>query len=194
MTSNRHDFLVINDWARHTGWLHVPMEVYATYGVVLFGLLLVLGWWVSRRAADERRTANALAAGVGVLVAVAVNQPIVHAVHELRPFEVLPHILVLAHRSTDFSFPSDHATMAGAAAAGLFYVRRRLGIIASVAALVLAFARVYIAAHWPRDVLAGLVLGIVVAVVVQLVLSRVLTWFVRRVSATPLRPLVTTAR
>ena len=65
-------------------------------------------------------------------------------------------ILVLAHRSADFSFPSDHAVMAGAVAAGLWFVSRRLGIIAAIAAVVMAFARVYIAAHYPQDVAAGL--------------------------------------
>jgi membrane-associated phospholipid phosphatase len=55
--------------------------------------------------------------------------------------------------------------MAGAAAAGLWLVSRRLGLIAVVAAVVMAFARVYIAAHYPWDVVAGLVLGALVALI-----------------------------
>jgi peptidoglycan/LPS O-acetylase OafA/YrhL len=53
----------------------------------------------------------------GVLFAVALNQPIVNGAHEARPYTVHPHILVLAHRSTDLPFPSDYGVMAGAAAA-----------------------------------------------------------------------------
>jgi undecaprenyl-diphosphatase len=49
--------------------------------------------------------------------------------------------------------------MAGAVAVGLFLVSRSLGIVASVAALAMAFARVYVGAHFPVDVVAGLVLG-----------------------------------
>jgi membrane-associated phospholipid phosphatase len=86
---------------------------------------------------------------LATLLAVAVNQPIVAAVHEARPYTTHPGILVLAHRSTDFSFPSDHAVMAGAVAAGLWFVSRRLGVAATVAAVAMAYSRVYIAAHYP---------------------------------------------
>src|SRR5206468_11785663 len=84
-------------------------------------------------------------------------------------------LLVLATRSSDFSFPSDHAVMAGAAAAALWLVSRALGALATVAALVMAFARVYIAAHYPWDVAAGLVVGALVALLGWLLLRRLLT-------------------
>lgn len=97
------------------------------------------------------------------MLALAVNQPITHLFHEARPYVTHPHILLLASRSPDYSFPSDHAVMAGAAATGLLLVSRRLGMVAVAAAIVMAFARVYVAAHYPWDVLAGLLLGAGVA-------------------------------
>jgi membrane-associated phospholipid phosphatase len=136
--------------------------------VLLFGALLVVGFFVARASGDLLRMARALLAGAGVLLAVALNQPIVHAVNERRPYVAIPHVLVLVHRSVDASFPSDHATMAGATAAGLLLVSRRLGAAAVVAALVMAFTRVYVGAHFPVDVVAGLVVGAVVAVLLQL--------------------------
>ena len=116
----------MNDFARDTGWLHAPMLAYATYGVVLFAGLLLAGWWLARDR-GPRTMAAALWTGAATLIAVAANQPIVNGVHEARPYTDHPHILVLAHRSADFSFPSDHAVMAGAVAAGLWLVSRRLG-------------------------------------------------------------------
>ena len=65
--------------------------------------------------------------------------------------------------------------MAGAVAAGLLLVSRRLGLVAAVAALLMAFSRVYIAAHYPWDVLAGLALGAAVAPLGWLLLRRPLT-------------------
>jgi undecaprenyl-diphosphatase len=114
----------------------------------------------------------------------------VHTVNEARPYTALPHILVLATRSTDPSFPSDHATMAGAVAVGLWFVSRRLGIVAAIAALLMAFARVYIAAHYPADVVAGLLLGGLVAALTWLLVRRPLTRLTGALAGTRLRPIL----
>ena len=157
-------FRGVNAFARETGWLHGVLLAYASYGVVLFAGLLLLGWWTARSSGDLVKVAAALWAPLGALAALALNQLLVNAFREPRPYDVLPHVRVLAHRSTDYSFPSDHAVMAGAVAAGLFLVSRRLGLVALGAALLMAFVRVYIGAHWPGDVLVGLVVGGVVTV------------------------------
>lgn len=185
------DFLLLNRFARRTGWLHGFMTFYAeTLGVVICVVLLAVGWWLARRARDSRAMANLVWAAVGTLVAVGVNQPIVSAVHERRPYQSIPHVLLLVSRTSDYGFPSDHATMAGAVAAGLCFVNRRLGIVAWVAAALLAFARVYVGAHYPHDVVAGLFLGAAVIVVGRFIALPVLTVLVRRLTATPLRPLL----
>jgi len=121
------DFTTVNDLARSTGWLHAPMVTYAGQGVALFAVLLIVGYLLARAKQRPLMLARALLAGAGALLAVAVNQPIVHAVNEPRPYTQLPHALLLVHRSMDASFPSDHATMAGAVAAGLLCVHRKLG-------------------------------------------------------------------
>jgi undecaprenyl-diphosphatase len=183
---DRNDFEQVNRFAERTSWLHGPFELYANDGVVLFGVLLVVGYLLARSRRDPLLMARSLLAGVGVLLAVAINQPIVHAVDERRPYDQLPDVLVLVHRSLDGSFPSDHATMAGAAAAGLLLVDRRVGILAAVAALLMAFTRVYVGAHFPVDVLAGLAVGAAVAGLVQLA-SPALARTLRRLERTPLR-------
>ncbi len=151
-------FFDINSLARNTEWLHAVIVAYARYGVVLFGLLLLAGLFHARWR-DSRTLGAAGWAGVATLVALAVNQPVSRLFHEARPYVTHPHILLLVNRSADYSFPSDHTVMAGAVAAGLFLVSRRLGLLAAIAAVVMAFARVYVAAHYPWDVLAGLFVG-----------------------------------
>lgn len=152
----------INQLARHTPWAHGAVLAYASFGVVLFAALLAL----------------------------ALNQPLVATFHEPRPYTGRTDILVLAQRSADLSFPSDHAVMAGAVAAGMWLVSQRLGAVASTAALLMAFARVYIGAHYPRDVLAGLLVGALVTVVGWPLLHRPLLAAVERARRGPLRPLV----
>lgn len=187
-------FRAINSLARSTSWLHGPMLAYATYGVVVIAMLLLAGWWVARQHNNARMMAAALWAPLATLLAVGINQPIVAAVHEARPYDTVQGVFVLASRSTDPSFPSDHAVMVGAAAAGILLVTRRaLAWVAVAAGLLLAFSRVYIAAHYPHDVVAGLALGAVVAVAGYLILRRPLEAAVEALERTGLRPLLTVA-
>lgn len=154
--------LAVNSFARSTGWLHTPVLLYATYGLVLFGALLAAGLW-SRRGRPDRELAAAGWAPLAALLALALNQPLGAAVGEHRPYATHPGLLVLATRTTDASFPSDHAVVAGATTAALWLVSRRLGLVAAVAAVVMAASRVYIAAHYPWDVTGGLLFGAAVA-------------------------------
>jgi membrane-associated phospholipid phosphatase len=184
------DFLLVNRFARRTGWLHGIMSGYAEYGLILFIALIALGWWLARARGDAARMAAVAWTGLGTLLAVAINQPIVHAVDEKRPYATLPHVLVLIGRTTDSAFPSDHATMAGAVATGLLFVSVRLGIAAWCAAFALAFARVYAGAHYPHDVVVGLALGAAVVLIGRVLAQPVLRAAIDRLARTRLRPVL----
>ena len=182
-------FTDVNELSADTPWLHAPVRFFAEYGVVLFAALLLLSWWLARGERDLARVA-AVWAPAGALLAIGLNQLVAGEVAEPRPSAVLPHVLLLVPRSGDPSFPSDHAVMAGAVAAGVLLAHRRLGLVAAVAALVMAFSRVYVGAHFPLDVLAGLVLGAVVAAASYLLVRPVVRALVTRLADTALRPLV----
>lgn len=184
-------FLLVNQGARATAWLNGVAAAYASYGVVLFAILLLAGWWSARARSRTDAMTAALWAPVGVLVALGLNQLAVAAVNEPRPYAVLNHLLLLVPPTLDPAFPSDHAVMAGAVAAGLWMVSRRLGVLATVAAVTMAAARVYVGVHWPGDVLAGLVLGAAVSLVGYRLLRPLLAGSLTRLVRTPLRPLLT---
>jgi len=167
-------FLAINSFARRTPGLHAPFLAYAKYGLALFALLLLAGVLIARR--DQARVLAAAGwACVATLLVVGLNQPVGHLFAEARPYATHPQILRLADVTTDFSFPSDHAVIVGAVATGLLLVNRRLGLLAALAAALMAFARVYIGAHYPWDVLGGLVLGAAVVLLGWLLLRHPLT-------------------
>ncbi len=185
-------FLAVNQFARNTPGLQTPLRLYAEYGVILFAGVLLLAWWWARRDRNVRTMAAALWAPLGALLAIGLNQPLVALAHEPRPFTVFPHALVLVTRSQDYSFPSDHAVMAGAVAAGVLLTHRRLGIATAVAAVVMGFTRVYVGAHFPIDVIVGLVLGAAVTWVGYLAAGPLLTRAVTGLTRTQLRILLTT--
>jgi undecaprenyl-diphosphatase len=183
----------INNFARDTPWLHSTILGYATYGTVLFALLMMAGWWYARTEADPARMAAALWVPLGVLLALGINQPIADTIGEVRPCNAL-HDIVVLHCNTDPGLPSDHAVMAGAATVGLWLVHRRLGAVAALAAVVMGFSRVYVGAHYPKDVLAGFVLGAAVGLIGYALTRTVLNRLVSAVACTPLRRLVTAAK
>lgn len=184
-------FADVNGFASATPWLHPILLAYASYGIALFAALMLAGWWVARGRADPTAMAKALWAPAGMLIALGINQLIVAAVHEPRPYAALPGILVLAPRSLDPSFPSDHAVVAGAVTAGLFLVDRRIGWTSAAAAVAMAFARVYVGVHYPHDVAAGLVVGAALSLLGYVALRHVLERLVAVAVRTPLRPLLT---
>jgi undecaprenyl-diphosphatase len=159
---------------------------YANYGVGLFAALLVAGWWIARSDTYPGRMVAAVWAPLGMLVALALNQPVATAVDETRPCRELTNIVVL-HCNTDPRFPSDHAVMAGAVTAGLWLVSRRLGLLTAAAAAVMAFARVYVGAHYPQDVLGGLVFGAAVSPVGYLLAWPLLRRLLALAARTPLK-------
>lgn len=194
MDSNLSVFAPINAFALGTPWLQGPMLAVAQYGVVVLVVLLGAGWWLARRSDDDARPAAALWAPIGTLLAVAVNQPLAALIGEPRPVVAAPGALILLPGAGDPGMPSDHATMAGAVTLGLFLVSRRLGAVTAAAALLLAFSRVYVGAHFPFDVLVGLLVGAAVSLLGFLLVRTWLIRFVRAARRTRLRPLLTARR
>lgn len=189
----------VNNFAVHTAWLHGFMKVYAVYGVGIFAVLVLLGWWFARSQANPpRAVASAIWAAAGTIIAVGINQIIANAVARPRPYLTLHHVEVLVARSTDYSFPSDHTITAGAAVTGLWIIAhysgratRALAVVGTILSLFLAFARVYVGAHYPGDVAGGLVIGTAISLIGWLILRAVLTLAVDRIGTyQPLRPFV----
>ncbi len=189
MPSSTDLFTRINDVAASTPWLHAPMTAYASYGLLLFAALLGVGWWIARGRGD-RTMATAVLAPIAAVVAITVQQPLITWAGHPRPFVVHPDALVLVSRSADASFPSDHACVAGAVTMALFVIDRRLGAVSGAAALLMAFSRVYVGAHWPADVLAGLAFGALVSLAIVLTLRTPVARLVHRGRRTRLAPLL----
>lgn len=178
-------FRWINRFADRTGWAHDFFLNYAKYGIALFAVLLVVAYLEARQSGDFRAVAGSVWAGGAALVALEVGQLIGGALNRARPYDAISGVHVLIDKTTDFSFPSDHATAAGAVAIGLLITNRRWGSVAAILAVMMAFTRVYVGAHYLSDVVAGLVLGGGVAAAGAVLIVPSLTRLVKRLSRTP---------
>ncbi|MFJ2743669.1 phosphatase PAP2 family protein [Streptomyces sp. NPDC087440] len=146
------------------GWADRVVGFVGEYGILL-GLVLVAlwCWWRGRgRGSAEDAVASAaalvwapLAAGIALLI----NIPIRGFVERPRPFLEHQGLEVLVQGKTDFSFVSDHATLAMAIAVGVFMANRRWGLFALALAFTEGLCRVYMGVHYPTDVVGGFALG-----------------------------------
>ncbi|MGR8009789.1 phosphatase PAP2 family protein [Streptomyces hypolithicus] len=159
------------------GWFDRVMEFTGEYGIMLGMILVALGcWWSVRRGEDAVGSVAALvwaplAAGIALLI----NIPIRGFVERPRPFNDHEGLEVLVAGKTDYSFVSDHATMAMAIGVGVFMASRKFGLAAIGLALVEGFCRVYMGVHYPTDVVGGLALGTAVALLLAPVAMALLT-------------------
>ncbi|WCH92904.1 phosphatase PAP2 family protein [Streptomyces moderatus] len=170
-------------------WLDRVMGYVGEYGL-LFALILavVWCWWSVRRRGGEDAASSVaalvwapLAAGVAVLV----NVPIRGFVERPRPFKQHQGLEVLVSGKTDYSFVSDHATIAMALGVGLFVANRKFGLVGIGLALLEGFCRVYMGVHYPTDVVGGFALGTAVALLLSPLAMALLTPLMSAIERSP---------
>jgi undecaprenyl-diphosphatase len=126
-------------------------------GVPVLVLAAGAQWWV--RSSRQRVRHVIVASGIAFLIGLGANQIILMFYSRLRPYDAgVTQLLV--ERTTDPSFPSDHATASFAIAfAFLFHGLLEEGQLFIVAAWIVAFSRVYLGTHYVSDVLGGALMG-----------------------------------
>ncbi|GAA2742593.1 MULTISPECIES: phosphatase PAP2 family protein [Kitasatospora] len=164
----------VTGWAADApDWLDRLVTVWSDLGLGLFAVLMLWGWWRAR-GAGPAVMARVLAAPAIVVLAYAVNSVFKSLIEENRPCRQIAGSFTLeaCPGAGDWSFPSNHAVIAFAAAAALWFADRRLGWIAGVAAVLMAASRVWVGVHYPHDVAVGALVGVAVAVPVALLAGR----------------------
>src|ERR1700682_4149993 len=97
----------INSLAGSNALLDSGMIMATKVGVPLLGVLVVAQWWSRINRRHVRHTC--IAAGLSFLIGLGFNQAILLFVHRVRPYDAgVTHLII--SKSTDWSFPSDHAT------------------------------------------------------------------------------------
>ncbi|MFB6812104.1 phosphatase PAP2 family protein [Streptomyces sp. NPDC056387] len=165
----------ITDSARSApGWVQSAFEVWTEYGLLFFGLLFIAVWWRARAMTGARPVVLAVVAPLATAVAYVGSEVVKSAVHEERPCRAVAGAaapLVACPAPGDWSFPSNHSVIAGAAAVALAFAVRRLALLTVPLALLMAFSRVFVGVHYPHDVVMGLLVGGALAAITVLALT-----------------------
>jgi undecaprenyl-diphosphatase len=150
----------INEFVIDHDWLGRFLVVVENWAVPLLAIATV-GLWLLAPPGEDRKwklaSASALASAA---LALLFNQVIGKAWHRERPFAAHSSAHVWGSRSHDPSFPSDHASAAYAIAFAVFFFDRVAGSVFLLAATLIGIGRVFIGAHYPADVLAGVLVGL----------------------------------
>ncbi len=115
-----------------------------------------------------------LAMAMGLLVCNVTMKPLIM---RPRPYDFQldvfgKEIPLLVDRMHDYSFPSGHTIASFEACTALMLHDKKLGIPATVLAVLIAFSRLYLYVHYPTDVIFSVFAGILFGVLA--------TWIVRK--------------
>jgi undecaprenyl-diphosphatase len=159
-------FSALNAHAGLTGWQLLGAVFAAEWLIFLMPLSLVMLWLGGSGPARE----VALRAFLAAVCALTINGLIGHLWYSPRPFVVEVGHTFLLH-DADSSFPSDHATSIFSVALVLAFSQvraaRRIGWVLLPLALVVAWSRVYLGVHWPKDMMGALAVSATMALLVQ---------------------------
>lgn len=182
-------FTWINGLAGRNGLLDALMKASCNDHLIPFTIgfmVIVLAMHGRTRNEDRDNLAAAVRLFLSIAVASALLQLAVTLVHRPRPF-VDHEVNLLFYRPTDWSFPSNPATVVFTFFFSALFSDRRFGWWFLPPALLMSFARVFCGVHYPGDVVAGVLVAAAGAYIVHRVdfLSRplveVVNWLESRV-------------
>ncbi|OKI73957.1 phosphatase PAP2 family protein [Micromonospora sp. CB01531] len=190
-----------HDIVRYADSTPQPVHWFATHftegAILLLGVLMVLAALTRLVGGGVRGRALALAAPVTVLLSYGASEGLKDLIAEDRPCRSPADLVIVAGHCPpvgDWSFPSNHATIAGALAATTLLLHRRIGLVAAPLALLAALSRTFVGVHYPHDVAAGLLLGVLVGALLTPLAARPVAELLTRRSRRAARPLTRPAR
>ena len=159
-------FRLLNLNGFHPVWMDRVMWIATQIGNGAFGIALgvLLYFAYSRLLAVELL--------LGILTLWLVVEVTKAIVERTRPFLALEGARVIGWRERGLSFPSGHTSQAFFMAT--LFVRHLhldlpLALLLYAVAFVVGFTRIYVGAHYPRDVIGGAILGSVWGILLELV-------------------------
>ncbi|WP_116953214.1 phosphatase PAP2 family protein, partial [Jiangella endophytica] len=155
-------------------WARDLVELVAGRGLLVLVAAALAATVIVAARGEWGRFLLAVAAGVGAVLAYGASELLKTAVTEERPCRTVAIETVLGCPSPgDWSWPSNHATIAAALATACVVVMPKLWPLVVPVAAAIALARVAGGVHYLHDVLAGAALGVGVTTLAAAVATHV---------------------
>lgn len=180
-TLNQSAFLALNA-SPGTPEIILALARFSASGIIFVVPAVLLWLWFSGGRQGHRQ---ALFSALSILIALGLGAACAMLWFHPRPFMIpLGHTWI--NHPADNSFPSDHGTVMFSAAFALLSLRlRALGIFLLLAALPVAWARIFLGVHFPLDMVGAVLVsawGVCIAKLVWLRVGRRLTLLCEAVS------------
>lgn len=124
----------------------------------------------------KTRKAGIVMSAALIINALLVNVCIKNIVARVRPYDAFDDIIRLIEAQKDYSFPSGHTSASFACAFGMYLglhkEMKKYSIPFFVIATLVGFSRLYLAVHYPSDVLGGAIVGILSAFAAVFLLNK----------------------
>ena len=122
------------------------------------GSLLLTGYVTK----DKVMMRNGIKTGVAIGLNVILTTGLKYGINRPRPFEQYPNDIVKRTNASKYSFPSGHTSSAFATATALSLSTKKwyVAVPSYAYACAVGYSRMRLGAHFPSDVLGGMVLGV----------------------------------
>lgn len=109
--------------------------------------------------------------GFELLVAIIISQSIVYSLKAIlareRPYNILDRLNTYGFELRDYSFPSGHSSSSFLISTILSYYFPEYRILLYTLSTLISISRIYLAVHYPTDVLGGTIIGIISGIFVH---------------------------
>lgn len=167
-------FLFFNLRGRRPRWLDIALGSFSQLGSGILAIGLAIYFWRSNRDLSLQLALGTLTLSLMVEVLKALTD-------RARPFLTNPNARVVGWREPGRSFPSGHTSQIFFLAALLNHHLEPgflLGALMYAVAAGVGFTRMYVGAHYPRDVLGGALLGLMWGTLANLIDPYWVTFFI----------------
>lgn len=145
-------------------------KIVAIYLIYFLPIILLLLWFLNRNKAQ--RIALVMSMVTLVIAVFGLNKLIAHFWFRARPDLSIVGLKEVFFHRPDFSFPSDHASALFGITFTLYYFgQKKLANWFLIYTVLIVFARIVIAVHYPLDIVGGAIVALIGSTIVWLLRS-----------------------